>query len=112
METILASNRRKIGDFEVVEFVDETQIDSLRKQLDVDVPLELHWTWEYGSEVEELRALYERGKRGQWNAETDIDWSIPLPREEWFMPQIGGPAHGGAVEHEWGDERRGPRAAT
>ena len=69
METILASNRRKIGDFEVVEFVDETQIESLRKQLDVDVPLELHWTWEYGSEVEELRALYERGKRGQWNAE-------------------------------------------
>ena len=90
METILASNRRKIGDFEVVEFVDDSQIESLRKKLDVDVPLELHWTWEYGSEVEELRALYERGKKGQWNAEEDIDWSIPLPRDEWFMPQIGG----------------------
>ena len=89
MQTILESNRRKIGDFEVVEFVDEGQIESLRKKLDVDVPLELHWTWEYGSEVEELRALYERGKSGQWNAEEDLDWSIPLPRDEWFMPQIG-----------------------
>jgi len=90
METILQENRRRLGDdFEVVEFVDEDQIASLRKRLDVDVPLELHWTWEYGSEVEELRALYERGKKGQWNAEEDLDWSIPLRREEWFMPQVG-----------------------
>jgi hypothetical protein len=89
MQTILESNRRRIGDFEVVEFVDEGQVESLRKQLDIDVPLELQWTWEYGSEVEELRALYERGKRGQWNAEDDLDWSTPLPRDEWFMPQIG-----------------------
>jgi hypothetical protein len=89
METILKDNRRTIGSFEVVEFVDLTQIERLRTRLDVDVPLELHWTWEYGSEVEELRALYERGKRGQWNAEEDLDWSTPLPRDEWFMPQIG-----------------------
>jgi len=89
MKTILESNRRKIGEFEVVEFVDESQIEALRTKLDVDVPLELHWTWEYGSEVEELRALYERGKRGQWNAEEDLDWSIPLPRDEWFQPRIG-----------------------
>ena len=89
MDTILESNRRKIGDFEVVEFVDEAQIESLRTQLDIDVPLELHWTWEYGSEVEELRALYERGKKGQWNAETDIDWSAPFPRDQWFLPKEG-----------------------
>ena len=86
--SILAEYRRKIGDFEVVEIVDE-DADRRRcaRELDVDVPLELHWTWEYGSEVEELRALYERGKKGQWNAEEDIDWSTPLPRDEWFMPR-------------------------
>ena len=89
METILKDNRRTIGNFEVVEFVDEAQIEGLRKKLDVDVPLELHWTWEYGSEVEELRQLYERGKRSQWNAETDLDWSIPMPRDEWFLPKEG-----------------------
>jgi hypothetical protein len=64
-------------------------IDKLRAQLDVDVPLDLRWTWEYGSEVEELRNLYERGKKGQWNAETDIDWDTPFPRDEWFMPKVG-----------------------
>ena len=90
MDTILPSNRRRIGVFEVVDFVDELEIERLRKKLDVDVPLELHWTWEYGSEVEELRALYERGKKGQWNAEDDLDWSTPMPREEWFMIKEGG----------------------
>lgn len=89
METILKEHRRQIGNFEVVDVIDEKQIAGLRQKLDVDVPLELHWTWEYGSEVEELRALYERGKKGQWNAEEDIDWSIPLPRDEWFVPPIG-----------------------
>src|SRR5882762_4161850 len=74
MEKILAEYRRQLGDFEVV---------------DIDVPVELHWTWTYASEVEELRALYERGKKGQWNAEADIDWSIPFPRDEWFLPREG-----------------------
>ena len=58
-------------------------------RLDVDVPIDLHWSWEYGSEIEELRNLYERGKKGQWNAETDIDWSQPFPHDEWFMPKEG-----------------------
>ena len=88
MEKILAEHRRMLGDFEVVE-IDEARIAALRAELDVDVPVDLRWTWNYASEVEELRALYERGKRGQWNAETDIDWSMPFPRDAWFLPKEG-----------------------
>jgi hypothetical protein len=88
MEKILAEHRRTLGNFEIVD-IDESRIESLRSQLDVDVPVDLHWTWNYASEVEELRALYERGKRGQWNAESDVDWSIPFPREQWFLPKEG-----------------------
>ena len=40
--------------------------------------------WEYGSEVTELRALYEKGKDNQWNASHDIDWSIPLTNDEFI----------------------------
>jgi hypothetical protein len=86
MDKILAEHRRQLGDFEIVE-IDEQRIDALRAQIDLDTPVDLHWTWNYTSEVEELRALYERGKKGQWNAETDVDWSIPFPRDEWFLPK-------------------------
>jgi len=86
---LLTQYRRHVGEFETVDFVDEQAVSALRTQLDVDVPLDLRWTWEYGSEVEELRNLYERGKKGQWNAETDIDWDTPFPRDEWFMPRTG-----------------------
>ena len=86
---ILSDHRKAFGEFEAVDFVDDREVAQLRSRLDVDVPLDLHWTWEYGSEVEELRNLYERGKKGQWNAETDIDWSQPFPRDEWFMPREG-----------------------
>jgi len=86
-EKLLPEVRCEFGDFEAINFVDEAKIAGLRAQIDIDVPLDLHWTWEYGSEVEELRNLYERGKKGQWNAETDIDWSIPFPDDEWFLPK-------------------------
>jgi hypothetical protein len=88
MEKILAEHRKQVGDFEVLE-VDEQRVAALRAQLDVDVPVDLHWTWEYASEVEELRSLYERGKKGQWNAEDDVNWQIPFPKEEWFLPREG-----------------------
>ncbi len=86
MDKILAEHRRQLGDFEIVD-IDERQIAALRDQIDLDAAVDLHWTWNYASEVEELRALYERGKKGQWNAEADIDWSIPFPRDEWFLPK-------------------------
>jgi len=88
-EKILSEHRRSFGTFDAVDFVDTDAIAAIRSRLDLDVPIDLHWTWEYGSEIEELRNLYERGKRGQWNAETDIDWSQPFPRDEWFMPKEG-----------------------
>lgn len=88
MEKLMQEYRSQIGDFEVVE-IDEHRLEKLRGELDIEAPLDLHWTWNYGNEVEELAALYERGKKGQWNAETDIDWSQDLPLDEWFLPKEG-----------------------
>ena len=105
MEKLMPAQRRMIEDFEVIEHVDERQIAALRAHVDVEVPLALHWTWEYGSEVEELRQLYERGKRSQWNAETDLDWSIPFPRDEWFLPRQGASLLAGVLDSVGADEK-------
>ncbi len=85
MEKLIREHRRQVGGFEVVDFVDEQEIRGLRDRLDVDVPLQLHWQWNYGSEVQELRQLYEKGKTGQWNAEADLDWSAPVSKDEWLL---------------------------
>ncbi|MCZ6463960.1 MAG: ferritin-like domain-containing protein [Proteobacteria bacterium] len=85
MGKILSGQRKQWGDFEVVDFVDEQEIQRLRDQLDVDTPMNVHWTWEYGEEVAELRRLYEKGKVNQWNAETDLDWSAPVSKDEWVL---------------------------
>ncbi len=111
MEKILAEYRKRVGEFEIVE-VDEDRVAALRSQLDIDVPMDLHWTWNYGSEVEELRALYERGKRGQWNAEEDIDWSQPLPLDDWFLPRENLLILPTILTHMGADEETCKRAAV
>jgi len=82
---LLEEHRKRFGDFEVIDFVDEGEIERLRSDIDVDCPVELHWSWNYGSEVQELRNLYEKGKVNQWNAETDLDWEVPVSRDEWLL---------------------------
>jgi hypothetical protein len=44
--------------------------------------------WSYAIETESLANLYEKGKRLQWNATTDIDWSVDVDPERFpdFMP--------------------------
>ena len=85
MRKLLEEHRKLFGEFEVIDFVDEAKIQELRNRIDTGVPLSVHWTWEYGSEVQELRKLYEKGKTGQWNAETDLDWETPVSNDEWVM---------------------------
>lgn len=88
MDKILADYRRTVGDFELLD-IDEAKIAALRAQTDVDAPVDLHWTWTYAEEVGELRALYERGKKGQWDAEGDLDWSTEFSPEKWCMEPEG-----------------------
>jgi len=81
----MQEHRKRFGDFEVIDFVDTAEIERLRAQIDVAVPLQLHWTWDYGSQMAEIRALYEKGKVNQWNAELDIDWQMPVSKDEWTL---------------------------
>src|SRR4029077_13904779 len=46
------------------------------------------FNWDYALDREALVNLYEKGKRMQWNASTDVDWSISVDPEEFpeFFP--------------------------
>jgi hypothetical protein len=35
--------------------------------------------WTYTTTDPRLRALYDRARHGQWDADTDIDWTVPVP---------------------------------
>jgi hypothetical protein len=48
------------------------------------------FNWEYKIRHPELLRLYEKGKKLQWNASTDIDWSIDVDpeRERFGAPEV------------------------
>jgi hypothetical protein len=57
----------------------------------ITTPVEAHLNWDYRMSHPQMRTLYEKAKLGQWNASTDIDWSIevpfgsPLPQQSSFV---------------------------
>lgn len=40
------------------------------------------FTWDYGQDLEPLVRLYEKAKSSQWNATTDLDWTIDVDQEK------------------------------
>ena len=75
----------------------------------------VHFDWTYQRDQPELRKLYELAKVSQWNATTDLDWSINVdPYDSRFdlfpermspLPDI--PAYRGLSEHEKQTHRHG-----
>jgi rubrerythrin len=42
----------------------------------ISAPVVAHLTWDYDGKTPKIQSLYEHGKQAQWNASTDLDWSI------------------------------------
>ena len=43
---------------------------------------EVTFTWGYDARSDELLKLYSKGKKEQWDADTRIDWSLPVDPED------------------------------
>jgi hypothetical protein len=48
-------------------------------ELTVRVPVDTKLTWEYEPRAPRMLSLYDRAKGAQWNASTDVDWSVEVP---------------------------------
>jgi hypothetical protein len=79
---------------------------------------ETAFTWEYEDEREQLLALYDKGKRQQWDAATRIDWSLELdpenPQEidDRLIPIFGSPLWDSMGEKDRIEVRRHQQAHT
>jgi len=50
-------------------------------------PMEVVWQFDYAIGIDKLRNLYSKSKRAQWDAERDIDWSIPIDPSKPIMDE-------------------------
>jgi hypothetical protein len=46
--------------------------------MSVDSTVSSWFTWDYAQKDSKISALYEKAKAAQWNAVTDVDWSVPI----------------------------------
>ena len=77
-ETIIG--RAEINDIDAileVPLVDPNEIEHVVKN-----NADTIFTWDYSMQRPALRKLYEKAKTGQWNASTDLDWSIDVDVEK------------------------------
>ncbi len=55
----------------------------------VDANIDTLFTWDYDRSRAALGKLYEKAKTSQWNASTDLDWSIDVDPEK-MASELGG----------------------
>lgn len=58
------------------------------------VTYEMSYCWDYEETKKELRSLYERAKKEQWNASYDLDWSVQVDPEAENVPDAILPIYG------------------
>src|SRR5438105_12008473 len=72
--------RDEINDLEAILSV--TNKDVGARSHAVGANIDAVFTWDYERSRPALIKLYEKAKSSQWNAETDLDWSIEVDQAE------------------------------
>ena len=105
----------RIGANDVDAIMSMTNRDTTSTTSLVHSVFDAQYTWDYTKGArKQLDKLYEKAKQSQWNASTDLDWSISVDEEKvahelsvsapgdgWFMEQATAP--GGPLQH-WGEK--------
>jgi hypothetical protein len=72
--------RQDINDLEAILSVTNTDVDAAIHAVEANV--DSIFTWDYERSRVPLIKLYEKAKTSQWNASTDLDWSIDVDIEK------------------------------
>jgi hypothetical protein len=65
-----------------------------------------NYVWNYGTVKQGLRELYEKAKREQWNATTQLDWSVEVDPESEILPAAINPLSDFAPYHKLNDREK------
>ena len=106
-ETIIG--RAEINDIDAilaVPLIDSNEIEHIVKNNADSI-----FTWDYSLQRPALRKLYEKAKTGQWNASTDLDWSIDVDVEKSVLEDqaligtgVDASMYIGTPVQKWGDK--------
>src|SRR5689334_12182308 len=72
--------REDVNDLEAILSVTNTEVDAIQHA--VRSESDALFTWDYEQSRPALVKLYEKAKTSQWNAVTDLDWSIEVDQEK------------------------------
>jgi hypothetical protein len=105
--------RSDVNDVEAILAITNKDVDELVHAVKDNADALFTWNYDKGARPA-LNKLYEKAKNGQWNGETDLDWSIDVDQEKVRQDNLANavslgaladPAHyaGSAVE-KWGEK--------
>jgi hypothetical protein len=98
----MASNQEMIGrdeldDLEAILSITNSDLDEVQHIIRANS--DTLFTWNYEQSRQPLIKLYEKAKTSQWNASTDLDWSIEVDQEAQVIANadvnLNGPFSGG-----------------
>src|SRR5689334_6798625 len=72
--------REDVNDLEAILSVTNTDVDAIQHAVRTEA--DALFTWDYEQSRPALVKLYEKAKTSQWNAVTDLDWSIEVDQEK------------------------------
>jgi hypothetical protein len=78
--------REDLNDLEAILAVSNTDVDAVVHA--VSSSPDALFTWDYEQSREPLVKLYEKAKVSQWNASTDLDWSIDVDLEKVVLANV------------------------
>ena len=85
--------RADVNDLEAIMAISNSDMDSVIHQVQDNADAIFTWDYEKGARPA-LDKLYEKAKNAQWNAQTDLDWSIEVDPEKILEPLQGNNAAG------------------
>jgi len=79
--------REDVNDLEAILAITNKDTDGVLRT--VNANLDAVFTWDYERSRAPLVKLYEKAKTSQWNASTDLDWSIDVDQEAVVLANAG-----------------------